>query len=39
MNSKLITFTVMMAALGNVLSFIPIGLTQVGQVGFDLSHI
>jgi len=39
MNSKLITFTVMMAALGNVLSFIPIGLTRVGQVGFDLSHI
>ncbi len=28
-----------MAALGNVLSFIPIGLTRVGQVGFDLSHI
>ncbi len=39
MNSKLITFIVMMAALGNVLSFIPIGLTRVGQVGFDLSHI
>lgn len=39
MNSKLITFIVMMAALGNVLSFIPIGFTRVGQVGFDLSHI
>lgn len=39
MNSKLITFIVMMAVLGNVLSFIPIGLTRVGQVGFDLSHI
>ncbi len=39
MNSKLITFTIMMAALGNVLSFIPIGLTRVGQVGFDLSHV
>ncbi len=39
MNSKLITFVVMTAALDNVLSFIPIGLTRVGQVGFDLSHI
>jgi len=39
MNAKQITFIVMMAALGNVLSFIPIGLTRVGQVGFDLSHI
>lgn len=39
MNSKRITFIVMMAALGNVLSLIPIGLTRVGQVGFDLSHI
>lgn len=28
-----------MAALGNVLSFIPIGLSRVGQVGFDLSHV
>jgi len=39
MNSKLIAFVIMMAALGNVLSLIPIGLTRVGQVGFDLSHI
>jgi len=28
-----------MAILGNVLSFIPIGLSRVGQVGFDLSHV
>jgi hypothetical protein len=39
MTSKWITFIVMMAALGNVLSLIPIGLTRVGQVGFDLSHV
>jgi len=39
MNSKSIMFIVMLATLGNVLSLIPIGLTRVGQVGFDLSHI
>lgn len=39
MNTKRIAFIVMMAALGNVLSFIPIGLTRVDQVGFDLSHV
>jgi len=39
MNSKLTAFVITMTALGNVLSFIPIGLTRVGQVGFDLSHI
>lgn len=39
MNSKTIAFVVTMAALGNVLSFVPIGLSRVGQVGFDLSHV
>jgi len=39
MNSKMIALVITMAVLGNVLSFIPIGLTRVGQVGFDLSHI
>ena len=39
MNPKSIAFVIMMAALGNVLSLIPIGLTRVGQVGFDFSHI
>jgi len=39
MNSKMIAFVIIMVALGNVLSFIPIGLSRVGQVGFDLSHI
>jgi len=39
MDSKLIAFVIMMVALGNVLSLIPIGLTRVGQVGFDFSHI
>jgi len=39
MNSKTIAFVITMAALGNVLSFIPIGLSRVGQVGFDLSHV
>ncbi len=38
MNSKTVAFVITMAALGNVLSFIPIGLSRVGQVGFDLSH-
>jgi len=39
MNSKTVAFVITMAALGNVLSFIPIGLSRVGQVGFDLSHV
>ena len=39
MNTRFVTFVVMMAILGNVLSFVPIGLTRVGQVGFDLSLI
>ena len=39
MNSKTIAFVITMAALGNVLSFIPIGLSRVGQVGFDLSLV
>lgn len=37
MNSKNIMLVVTMAVLGNVLSLIPIGLTRVGQVGFDFS--
>jgi len=28
-----------MAALGNTLSALSIGLTKVGQIGLDLSHI
>lgn len=39
MNTRFVMFVVMMAILGNVLSFVPIGLTRVGQVGFDLSLI
>jgi len=39
MNTKMIAFVITMAALGNVLSFIPIGLSRVNQVGFDLSHV
>jgi hypothetical protein len=39
MKSKTIAFVITMAALGNVLSFIPIGLSRIGQVGFDLSHV
>jgi len=39
MNSKMIAFVIIMAVLGNVLSFIPIGLTRVGQVGFDFSLV
>ena len=39
MNSRMIAFVITMVALGNVLSFIPIGLSRVGQVGFDLSHV
>lgn len=39
MKSRTVAFVATMAALGNVLSFISIGLSRVGQVGFDLSHI
>lgn len=39
MNSRFVAFVVIMAILGNALSFIPIGLSRVGQVGFDLSHV
>lgn len=39
MNSRKIAFVILMVALGNVLSFIPIGLSRVGQVGFDLSLV
>jgi len=39
MNTKMIALVIIMAALGNILSFIPIGLSRVGQVGFDLSHV
>lgn len=39
MKSQTIAFVVTMAALGNVLSFISIGLSRVGQVGLDLSHV
>lgn len=39
MNSKMITLVITMAVLGNVLSLLPIGLTRVGQVGFDFSLV
>jgi hypothetical protein len=39
MNARFVTFVVIMAILGNVLSFVPIGLSRVGQVGFDLSLV
>jgi len=39
LSSKIIAFTLIMAALGNTLSALSIGLTKVGQVGLDLSHI
>ena len=38
-NSKIIAFTAVMVALGNALSALSIGLSKVGQVGLDLSHI
>lgn len=39
MKARVISFTAMMGALGNVLSLISIVLTKAGQVGLDLSHI
>ena len=39
LSSKVIAFTLIMAALGNTLSALSIGLTKVGQIGLDLSHI
>lgn len=39
LSSRVIVFTVMMAVLGNTLSALSIGLTKVGQIGLDLSHI
>jgi len=38
-SSKVIAFTLIMMALGNTLSALSIGLTRVGQIGLDLSHI
>jgi len=39
MRAKTIALVIVMAALGNFLSLVPIGLTRVGQVGFDLSLV
>lgn len=39
MNSRIMAFIITMIALGNILSLVPIGLTRIGQVGFDLSHV
>lgn len=39
MNTRMITLVIMMAVLGNVLSLVPIGLSRVGQVGFDFSLV
>jgi len=39
MNTRTITLVVTMSVLGNVLSLLPIGLTRVGQVGFDFSLV
>jgi len=39
MNTRMIALVITMAVLGNVLSLIPIGLTRVGQVGFDFSLV
>jgi len=38
-SSRVVAFIAIMAALGNALSAFTIGLTKVGQVGIDLSHI
>ncbi len=38
-DSKAVTFTAMMVALGNGLSALSIGLAKVGQIGLDLSHV
>ena len=39
LSSRAIAFAVMMGALGNILSVVSIGLTKVGQIGLDLSHV
>jgi hypothetical protein len=39
MRAKTVALVIVMAVLGNLLSLIPIGLTRVGQVGFDLSLV
>lgn len=39
MNTRTIALVIVMAVLGNLLSLIPIGLTRVGQVGFDFSLV
>lgn len=39
MKAKTIALVIVMAVLGNLLSLIPIGLTRVGQVGFDFSLV
>jgi uncharacterized membrane protein len=38
-NSRVIAFVAIMVALGNALAAFSIGLTKIGQVGLDLSHI
>jgi len=38
-SSRLVAFLAVMAALGNVLSGLTIGLSKVGQVGIDFSHV
>ncbi|MFH0848859.1 MAG: hypothetical protein V1857_05105 [archaeon] len=37
--SKVVIFSATMVALANILSALSIGLTRIGQVGFDISHI
>jgi len=39
LNSRTVAFTAIMVAVANALSALSIGLTRVGQVGFDLSHV
>jgi len=39
MKTKTIALVITMAVLGNLLSLAPIGLTRVGQVGFDFSLV
>jgi len=39
LSSRVIALTAMMGALGNTLSAVSIGLTKVGQIGLDLSHV
>jgi len=39
LSSRVIAFIAIMVALGNALSAFSIGLTKVGQVGLDLSHV